>query len=127
MQFHGVVPVTASTQFELDFQPGLLDQFATFGDVVRASVYGCGKQLKSIAADLDLSSSELSRMLSSTESLHFPVERLDELIGSTGDLRPIFWLVEKRCEDSDAKKKRAVNDLLRLMPLVHNALKAAQE
>ena len=115
-----------STQFELDFEPGLLEQFSAFGDVVRASVYGCRKQLKSVAADLDLSSSELSRMLSAADPLHFPVERLDDLIESTGDLRPIYWLVEKRCEDSDAKKKRAVNELIQLMPLVHNALKAAQ-
>ena len=114
------------TQFELSFEAGLREQFPAFREVVHASVSGCGRPLKAVAADLDMTSSELSRKLSSNpnDPVHFPLDRLPELITATGDLRPIYWLIESFLDDADAKRKRDLEELSALIPrlqrLVHS-------
>jgi len=99
-------------QLNIDFQPGLLEQFPEFRDVVRASVYSCGRAFKAIAADLDMSVSELSRKLADNPSdpVHFPLPRLPELLRATGDLRPLYWLIEDFIEDPEAKKQRVISE-----------------
>lgn len=118
-----------SLQVELQLEAGLVDQFPDFRDVVRASVYSCGRQFKAIAADLDMSVSELSRKLSDNPSdpVHFPLHRLPELIKATGDMRPIFWLVESFIEDEDSKRKRAISELSKMLPYVSQLVKAASK
>lgn len=117
-----------SLQVEIDFKPGLLAQFPDWMDCVRSSVYSCGHPFKVIAADLDMSVSELSRKLSKNPSdpVHFPVDRLPDLIAATGDKRPVYWLIEKFLEDADSKRKRAVDDLTQLLPQIQAALKACK-
>ena len=119
-------PANHSVQYEIDFEPGLIEQFSEFGDCVRASVYSCGKQLKSVAADLDLSASMLSRMLNTNDpSVNFPQHRMAELIRATGDLRPVFWLIETFCQDDDARRTQAVRELARLVPMLNSAMERA--
>ena len=79
-------------QLSLTLEAGLLQQFPEFRDVVRASVYSCGRPFKQIAADLDMSLSELSRKLSENpaDPVHFPLTRLPELVRATGDARPVM-------------------------------------
>lgn len=115
-------------QIELDYSGSLLQQFPDWRDVVRASVHDCGKPFKNIAADLDMSNSELSRRLSEnpSDTMKFQLYRLDDLLTATGDLRPVFWLVEKYCQDAKAKQKQAVNDLISMMPKLHDLLKQSQ-
>jgi hypothetical protein len=114
------------TQFDLSFEAGMLEQFPAFREVVHASVSGCGRPLKAVAADLDMTSSELSRKLSNNpnDPVHFPLDRLPELIAATGDLRPIYWLIEAFLHDADAKRKRDLEELSALIPrlqrLVHS-------
>ncbi len=113
-------------QIELNFDAGLVDQFPNFLDCVRASVYGCGKPFKVIAADLDMSSSRLSRMLNEADpNLNFPLHRLPDLIQATGDDTPIRWLVEKFCEDPEAKRKRVVAELSKTLGKVQALLQQA--
>ncbi len=97
-------------QLSIEFAPGLTEQFPEFRDVVRASVYACGRQLKAVAADLDMTSSELSRKLANNpaDPVHFPLDRLPELVEATGDKRPIYWLVEKFLEAPEARQGRLV-------------------
>lgn len=111
-------------QFELDFEGGLTTRFPSFRECVSASVSGCGRQLKAIAADLDMSPSELSRKLSDQE-IHFPAHRLPDLIAATGDLTPVYWLVEKFCEDADAKKRKSLDKLSRLLPEIERLVREA--
>ncbi len=114
-------------QFELNFEPGLTDIFPSFHDCLKASVYGCGKPFKAIAADLDMSSSRLSRMLNEAdEGINFPASRLDELVNITGDRRPIYWLIEKYCADGEARKRQAAATLEALLPRIASALKALE-
>lgn len=117
-------------QLEISFEPGLTDQFPRFRDVVRASVYGCGRPFKVVAADLDLSESMLSRMLSDNDDgerkRNFPVERLPELVTATGDIRPIYWLIESFLEDEETRQKRALSTIETLLPELQKALTHAQ-
>ena len=112
-------------QLELSFEGGLLDQFPEFNACVRASVYGCGRQFKAIAADLDYSPSLLSRMLADNpdDPRNFPVDRLPDLVEATGDKRPVLWLVEYFLEDAESRRKQALDQLASMMPQLQQALR----
>lgn len=120
---------TNARQLSIEFEAGLLDQFPDFRDVVRASVYSCGRAFKIVAADLDMSVSELSRKLSDNpnDPVNFPLHRLSELIVATGDKRPVYWLVEKFLENADAKRKRSLDQLSVLLPQIESLLKSAAQ
>lgn len=115
-------------QLSLTLEVSLVHQFPDFRDVVRESIYGCGRQFKAIAADLDLSVSELSRMLSENpaDPRYFPLPRLPELIRATGDKRPILWLVEMFLDDANAKRQSAVDRLDKLLPELAQLVKEAK-
>lgn len=116
-------------QLGLDLDTTLLDQFPEFRDVVRASVYDCGRSFKSVAADLDMSVSELSRKLADNPSdpVNFPLHRLPELVAATDDKRPLHWLNAKFLESEEAKRSRAIHDLHNLLPQIHSALKRVKD
>lgn len=112
-------------QFQLDFEGGLTDRYSTFGDCLKASVYSCGRQLKAVASDLDMSPSELSRKLADNphDPVHFPAIRLPELLVSTGNLDPLYWLVEKLCASPDLKRRKSIDRLARLLPEIERLVK----
>ena len=114
-------------QLEIDFTPGLTEQFPEFLDCVKTSVYGCKKQFRAVAADLDMSSSELSRKFAENpnDPLNFPLKLLPKLVESTGDLTPVYWLIEKFCEDADTKQRRAIQELATVAALLPALLKRA--
>lgn len=113
-------------QVEIDFRPDLLERFPEFRDVVRASVYGCGRAFKAVAADLDMSVSELSRKLAENpnDPVHFPLNRLPELLSATGDLQPLYWLLARFTESDAHKQRRVLDELNRLMPHLQSLLKS---
>jgi hypothetical protein len=113
-------------QFELDFEGGLTDRYPSFLDCVRASVYGCGRQFKAVAADLDMSASALSQKLSDQTDNHFALRRLPELLEATKDMSPIFWLVEKYCDDPDSKRRRNLERVAQLLPELQKLLSDAR-
>lgn len=116
-------------QVEINFEAGLTDQFPEFRDVVRASVYSCGRAFKSVAADLDMTSSELSRKLADNpnDPVHFPLQLLPALIRATGDKRPIYWLIESFLEDDDTKHRRITTELADMLPKLQSLLKASTQ
>jgi hypothetical protein len=109
-------------QFQLDFEGGLIDRYPEFQDCVRGSVYGCGRQFKAVAADMDMSASQLSQKLADNTDNHFPLERLPDLLDATRNLDPIFWLVEKYCDDPDTKSRRAKAELAAILPRLQKLL-----
>ena len=115
-------------QLSFTLDQSLIQLFPTFRDVVVASVHGCGRQLKAIAADLDMSPSELSRKLADNpkDPVHFPVTKLAALIEATGDKRPVLWLVEKFLDDPVAKRQSAVDRLDKLLPEIAALVKEAR-
>lgn len=115
-------------QVEINFEPGLTEQYPTFREVFTASVYGSKKQLKSIAADLDMTSSELSRKLANNpnDPVNFPLHLLPDAIRATGDFRPIYWLIETFIEDPALRRNRAVARLADLLPELQALMKSVQ-
>jgi hypothetical protein len=113
-------------QVEINFAAGLTEQFPAFRDVVKASVYGCGRQLKAVAADLDMTSSELSRKLGDNpnDPVNFPLNLLPDLIRATGDKSPLYWLVESFLENPEIKRQRAVAQLADMLPQLQALMKA---
>lgn len=110
-------------QLTINLDQSLKDQFPNWMDVVRAAVYDCGRPFKAIAADIDMSVSELSRRLSPVDTLPMTLEDLPKLLKASGDLRPLYWLVEEFLEDDESKTKRAVDTLTKLMPQLEQALR----
>lgn len=110
--------IVSSSQLTLDFTPGLAERHATLLDCVRSAVYTHRNPLKTIAADMDMSQSELSRKLSGNPEDHrrFTVEDLEKFIQATGDLTPIYYLVEKYLTDEDVKQRRALAELAKQLP-----------
>ena len=104
-------------QLSIDFSPDLQRQHATLMDAVRASVYGCGRPFKHIAADLDMSVSELSRKLAQNpnDRVHFPLYQFVELMESTGDLTPLMWLIGRFIPDDDQRRSMALQNAEKLM------------
>lgn len=121
-------PGVSGPQLSIDFSPGLLEQFPSWQDCIRESVYGCGRAFKAVAADLDMSVSDLSRKLANApgDPAHFPLDRLPELIAATGDKRPIDWLVLKFKQDTTMQKRQAIAQLASLTPLIERLLRTAE-
>lgn len=120
--------VSQGRQLTLNFEPGLTDRHAKLIDCVRECVISHQKPLKAIAADMDLSQSELSRRLSPSDKdrRNFSIDDLETYIATQGDVTPIHYLVEKYLESSEHKKARALDVLSKLMPMVQAALSQVQ-
>lgn len=116
-------------QREFDFLPGLTEQFPELIDLVTAVVYGSRAGLSGVAGELDMSPSQLSRMLNRNpdDLRHLPAAALVNIVRATDDRRIIFWFMEKFLEDSDTKKKRAISELASLVPQVQRLLDSVQK
>ena len=114
-------------QMTLDFEPGLAERHSTLLDCVRECVYTQRAPLKTVAANMDLSQSELSRKLSGNpdESRRFTVDDLERFIQATGDVTPIYYLIERFIEDEAIKQQRAMSELLKIAPQLTALIKQA--
>jgi len=113
-------------QIQIDFDAGLTQRYPELMDVVRAAAYACGKPLKTVAADMDLSQSELSRKLADNpnDPRELNVHELPGFIKATG--KPghdvIYWLIEQFIEDPQTRQQRAMDMLVQLAPLFKAAM-----
>lgn len=82
---------------KLTFETGLTTKFGKLLDLLAAQTTNSRRPLKSIASDMDLSPSDLTRKLRHYDGdpRAFSVEDLDRWITATGDLSPLHWLLEK--------------------------------
>lgn len=101
-------------QLAIDFTP----KKETFKECVHRVVYSCGKPLKYIAAELDMSPAELSRKLADNpnDPVHFPAHRLPDLVAATGGLEIIYWLINEFLRDKDKEREQAVSQLMEMLP-----------
>ncbi|PUA19607.1 hypothetical protein [Glaciimonas sp. PCH181] len=119
--------IAASTQMTLDFQPGLTERFTGVLDCIRQGAYTHRNPLKTIAADMDMSQSDLSRKLSGSldDPRRMSVEDLEKYLVATGDVTPIYYLVEKYLSDDEAKQRRAMGELAKQLPAILALIKSA--
>lgn len=124
-----VVPVDAN-QLTLTFEPGLMERFPTAMDVVRAVAYGHGNPLKTIAADMDMSQSTLSRKLAQDpdDPRRFSLDDLEAFVRATGDTTPIEYLAQKYLQTDEQRKagaiasaERVLRELASLLPTLRGA------
>lgn len=120
-------PARSTSQLSLDFMPGLTERYETVLECVRAGAYSNAKPLKSIAMDMDISQSDLSRKLSNNpdDPRRFTVGDLEAYVHATGDTTPILYLAQKYCADNDMKQREALSALAGMAPQLQALLKAA--
>jgi AraC-like DNA-binding protein len=110
--------VKPAQQLTLNFEPGLAERHRTLKACVRERVYAHPKPLKSIAADMDMSETELSRKLADNpnDTRNFNCDDLERYIRETGDSTPIFYLVEKYAVNPEAQRAFAAAQLAKSLP-----------
>ncbi len=110
--------VHSASQLTLDFEPGLVERHETLLACIRQCAYTNRNPLKTIAADMDMSQSDLSRKLSGNpdDPRRFSVDDLERFVSETGDVTPILYLVEKYLADEDTKQRAAHQRLAKMLP-----------
>lgn len=119
--------VSSSHQMSIDFEPGLAERHQSALDCVRECAYTHKHPLKTLAADMDMSQSELSRKLAHNpdDPRRFTIDDLERFIEATGDVTPVYYLVEKYIEDADLRQRRALSELANLAPQLAALIKQA--
>jgi AraC-like DNA-binding protein len=107
-----------TVQLSLNFEPGLAERHKSLKACVRERIYANPKPLKALAAEMDLSPSELTRKLSENphETRDFTVDDLEAFLKATGDHSPIYYLIEKYAVSVDAKRAYAAAELAKALP-----------
>ncbi|HEY8356511.1 MAG TPA: hypothetical protein VIL30_03530 [Ramlibacter sp.] len=121
-------------QLTINFEPGLRERYPTIYHVLRAMAERSQRSMKAIAADMDMSSSELSRRLNAdlneNDTRVFDIGFLDAgdkgFMKATRSTLIIEWLAEGHMDQVNParQQQRALTELSRLLPQL-NALVAA--
>lgn len=88
-------------QLTLNFDGGLVDSYSSCREFIAARIHQQGRPQKSIAADMDLSPSQLSRKAAQNpdDTMRFTLDDMERFIQVTGDRQPVIYLVEKYLSD----------------------------
>ena len=105
-------------QLTFNFEPGLAQRYRSLKACVRGQIYSSAKLEKQIAADLDLSQSELTRKIGDNpnDQRNFSVDDLELYLETQKDLTPIYYLIEKYGVPEDIRRAQAEAALTRLLP-----------
>jgi hypothetical protein len=115
-------------QLTLNFEPGLLQRYPRWEDTFVTAVYSSRKGLNGVAADCDQSPSELSKRLSHVEGGEpRPLRSADivNILRSTKDFTPIYWLIEEFLKDPNAKQQEAIAAIPGLVERLNAVLEQA--
>lgn len=84
-------------QLTIDLTPSITSVYATCVEYVAARVHQQGIPQKAIAADMDLSPSQLSQKLGpkGQSSARFTLDDLEQYVAVTGDIEPLKYLAAK--------------------------------
>lgn len=116
-----------TTQLTLELQLDLLQRYRTLRECVHHVALDYPKGMKALAADCDLSQSELSRRLHPTDGdpRSLDVDIMVRVIEVTGDLRPLHWLIAKFIPTESDRRSAAVDELTAMLPRLAELLAAA--
>jgi hypothetical protein len=116
-------------QLDLEFERGLIERFPTLMDVVLNDVEHCGRLKKQIAADMDMSPSEFSRILANNpaDPRNFTLDMLPQFIRATKRNTTIYWLIESFLDDPVKRREHALTTLAELLPTIASLVKQAKE
>lgn len=112
--------VVAANQLTLELQTDVRTRFGTLRECLHWTVLNDPRGIKAIAADCDLSVSELSRRLhpSDDDPRSCDVNLMVRVMQTTRDLAPLHWLMAEFLQDADTKRRAAVDQLSNLMPQI---------
>lgn len=112
--------VVAASQLTMELQTDVRRRFAMLRDCLHWTVLNDPRGIKAVAADCDLSVSELSRRLhpSDDDPRSCDVNLMVRVMHSTRDLSPLHWLMAEFLQDEETKRKAAVDQLSTLMPQI---------
>lgn len=118
-------------QLTLSFEPGLVERFQSAMDLVRRVAYGHRNPLKTIAADMDMSQSTLSRKLAQDpdDPRRFSLDDLEAFVVATGDTTVIEYLAAKYLQSDESRRAGAIaaaEGLLRELAAVLPTLREAR-
>lgn len=99
-------------QLTLELEPGLTQRFRCVRDAVAQGVYRRG--LKITAGDLDMAPGNLSVALGDDGVRHLSVDAFERYLQVTGDLTPLYYLVERYLGDQGAARAEALDQVLRV-------------
>lgn len=99
-------------QLTLALEPGLAQRFRNARDAVAQGVYQRG--LKRMAAELDMAPGNLSVALSDDGVRHLSLDAFERYLQSTGDLTPLYYLVERYLGDQGAAQAEAMERVMRM-------------
>lgn len=110
-------------QLTLNFSPALTAQYRSLIEVVAATVYASRKGVAGVAADLDMAPTDLTKRLNpdSAEPRPLRASDVEGIIASTGDMRTVYWLVEKFLQSPEDQQASAISQISALLPQL-NAL-----
>lgn len=94
-------------QMVLEFEPGLAERHGSLRECMVSCVYRRG--LSNVADDLAKSPGNLSSELDEGSHRHFSIESLERYITKTGDLTPVYYLVERFIGDQAAVEGAALS------------------
>lgn len=105
-------------QLQLNFEAGLAERHKSLKACVRERLYAHPQPLKVIAGDMDLSETEITRKLGDNpnDTRNFNCDDLEAYIKASGDVVPIYYLIEKYAVSLDAKKAYAAAELAKALP-----------
>lgn len=115
-------------QVDLNFEQGLTQRFTSLMEVVRSDVEYCGRLKKIIAADMNMSPPEFSRILADNpnDPRNFTLDMLPSFIRATGRKTTIYWLIETFLADPDKRRERALETLADMLPTIAALVKDAK-
>lgn len=99
-------------QLTLELEPGLTQRFRCARDAVAQGVYRRG--LKATAADLDMAPGNLSVALGDDGVRYLSIDAFERYLQVTGDLTPLYYLVERYLGDQGAARAEAFDRVLRM-------------
>lgn len=99
-------------QLTLELEPGLTHRFRCARDAIAQGVYRRG--LKVTAADLDMAPGNLSVALGDDGVRHLSVDSFERYLQISGDMTPLYYLVERYLGDQGAVRAEALDRVMRM-------------
>jgi hypothetical protein len=111
-------------QLTLNFEPSLPEKYRTLRDFMAYRVQVQAKPAKTIAGDMDMSPSLLSRKLTPSEgdTQRFNCDDLEHYMTVTGDTAAIEYLASKYLCSDESRKARVIARVEHLTTELANAL-----
>lgn len=120
------MPSAPESQLTLNFEPTLPEKYRSLRDFLAYRVQVQNRPAKTIAGDMDMSPSMLSRKLTpgDGDTQRFNVDDLENYISVTKDTTPIEYLASKYLQSDASRQARAIARVEALATEMGNALAA---